>query len=181
MTDNSSLLSIYDDVLCNHTIGDYTDLNSYYDNDDDLFSFDDASDSHLLFDDSTTVKAAPKQVLKPATNYQFLNAAGRETPVKSTNFNPRRWETVKPVPKPSHDPPKLVSLNENGKKSDDSTFDGLSVDCRSDILSVNEYPPPQDISVEWTGKSFGGLSSRVQMPRIFPSYKDILTSKYFLV
>merc|ERR1719491_186706 len=180
LADNSSLLSIYDDVLCNHTIGDYNDLNSYNYNDDDLFSFDDASDGSLLFH-NTQVKVVPNQVLQTSTNYQNSNAMVCEAPMKSHNVNPRRWETATPVKKMSHDLPTLVRLNENGTKSDDSTFDGLSIDLRSDLLSVNEYPPPPDISVEWTGKSFGGLSSRVQMPRIFPSYKDILTSKYFFV
>jgi len=176
--DNSSLLSIYDDVLCNHTIGDYTDVNNYDEDDDDLFSFDDASDGSVLYhaDKYPHAEVVARQVLRTSTNDQTSSGRGSAT----TKLNPRRWETVKPVKK-EPDFCKLVVLQENDMKFDDYSRDGLSLDHKSDILSVSEYPPPQNISVEWSGTTFGGLSSRMQMSQIFPTYKDILTSKYFLV
>merc|ERR1740139_134490 len=170
LADNSSLLSIYDDVLCNHTVGDYTDINRYdEEEDDDLVSFDDASDG------SVRILGEINPNVKVLNLYQTPNVSGWENvPVEKPN--PRRWETVKPV-KATNGLSTLVKLN---NKSDDIN-DGLSIGGRSDILSVSDYPPPKDITFEWTGKSFGGLSSRMQMPQIFPSYKDILTSQYFLV
>lgn len=172
--DTSSLLFIYDDVLFSHTIDEHetTDLFSLDGDDysDDLFSFDDASDISVLSQRRNILqdKVAPNKDVPVSSQW--------ETP------NPRRWETVEPA-KPAFHLPDLVRLDENSDWFDDSyDDDDLSIESKAALtLLGGDFSPHHNANKAHHGKKKISLSSRVQIPRYFPSYKDILLSKYFFV
>jgi len=168
LLDNSSLLSIYNDIICNHTIGTYKS--------DDLFSLDDGYDSNDVFslNDASIVsvyfqrdnilqnKVAPKKDIRLSSICQ--------------KPNPRRWEKVKPVT-PSYNSANLVGLDENFDRLDDSYDDDLSIESKADVPLTDITFSPHSITNEGPYvKKMRDLSHR-----IFPSYKDILLSKYFTV
>ena len=170
LLDNSSFLSIYDDVLFSHTMGDYesSDLFSL-DDDNDLFSLDDASVFSVL-----SQRANIPQVKV------ILNKDSHHASSEYMKPNPRRWETVKPVI-PTNGLKNLVSLDDNFNNFDDLSDNGLSIESKAGLpLLASKFSPHHSTSGGNYGEKMRQLSSRIQITQIFPSYKDILTSKYFL-
>jgi len=164
LVNNSDFTSIYDDVLFNHTI------TSIYE-DSSLISLDDASDMSY--------------VSQKDGDLEYPETTDEEVVIPSQRkvINPRRWETVKTKTSSntsSYDYPDLVRLDDDDDDEDDED-DDLSFESKSTPHSVGTRIPLKNLTFgENSGNKNQGLRSRVQLPRCFPSYKDILLSKYFL-
>jgi len=163
---NSDLTSIYDDVLFNHSIA-----NIYEDS--GLISLDDASDISYV---------SQKDV-----DLEYPETADNEVVIPSQRkvLNPRRWETVRiktSTKTSTYDYPDLVCLDDDD--DDDDAYDDdddLSFESKSALHSVGTRIPLKNLTFEGnSGRKYRHLRSRVQLPQCFPSYKDILVSKYLL-
>jgi len=176
LTDSSSLLSIYDDVLFNHTIGDYQSRDLFrieddYDS-DDAYSFDDDYDSDdLISMDGGEANDIHETEYPQLPNENFQESYECHMPIR------KRWET-KETSTPTFSIANVTKLHKIVEGHDDYSDedDDLSIDSQTQasqngITSESNYK-----------KRVRGLSSRVLLPQYyFPSYKDVLMSKYFFV
>jgi len=175
LTNSSSLLSIYDDVLFNHTIGDYQSRDLFRLDDDyehdDAYSFEDEYDSDDLVSMDGEANENEETEYPQLLNENFQESHEFHVPTR------RKWET-KETTSPTFSIANLTKLHKIVEGNDDYSDDDddLSIDSqtqfsRNDVTYEGNYK-----------KGVRGFSSHVLLPHYyFPSYKDVLMSKYFFV
>jgi len=179
LTDSSSLLSIYDDVLFNHTIGDYKSrdlftIDDSYDS-DDAYSFDDDFDDDYDSDDLFSIDGEARE--RDEIEYPHLLTENFQESHEYTALMRKRCEKNEAAA-PTFSFANLTKLHKIVEGHDDYSDDDddLSIESQAQF-SRNDVTYEVNYS-----KAVRGLSSRVLMPQYyFPSYKDVLMSRYFFV